>query len=145
MRDIRALEVFGTLPAGCSVYPVANDDSAPHLRTGEFAIIDPTDTDPQHGEVYVVRWMDGGTSIRQLFSRPFQNESGQHIGFWTRCLNFEPFDMASAKGNFISYRSYADGPRLAARIKEALVGRVIGVYAAPDHLMLKQTEVRRDD
>lgn len=137
MKQLRALTVFDSLPPGCSLRLVSNDDSAPHIRVGEFAVIDPADTAPQNGEVYIVRWLDGTTSIRQLLSRPFKSPAGcEQIGWWTRCLNFVPYDDALAAARqqrpdaipFISYRSMIDGPRLAAVIQQSLLGRVIGIF-----------------
>jgi hypothetical protein len=139
MKNLRALTMYDHVPAGCILQPVTNDDSAPHIRTGEFAVIDTTDTAPQHGEVYLIRWLSGKTSIVQLMARPFNNpEQGTLIGWWTRCLNFEPYDEAVAKARrrspgaipVISYRSMVDGPRLSDVIQRSLIGRVVGVYEA---------------
>lgn len=137
MKQLRALTVFDSLPPGCALQLVSNDDSAPHIRVGEFAVIDPADTAPQHGEVYIVRRLDGTTSIRQLISRPFKSPAGgELIGWWTRCLNFVPYDDALAAARrdapgeipFISHLSMIDGPRLADVIQPSLLGRVIGVF-----------------
>ena len=142
MKELRALTMFDHVPAGCILQPVTNDDSAPHIRAGEFAVIDTADTAPQHGEVYLIRWLNGQTSVMQLISRPFNNpEKGTLIGWWTRCLNFEPYDDALAKARrrspgaipVISRRSYVDGPRLADVIRQSLIGRVIGVFEAASH------------
>jgi hypothetical protein len=57
---IRALTMYDHVPAGCILQPVTDGDSAPHLRAGEFAIVDTTDTEPQHGEVYLVRFHERG-------------------------------------------------------------------------------------
>jgi hypothetical protein len=139
MKNLRALTMYDYIPTGCVLQPVTDDDSAPHLRTGEFAVIDTTDTAPQHGEVYLIRWLSGRASIVQLISRPFNNpEKGMLIGWWTRCLNFEPYDEALAKARrrspgaipFISHRSMGDGPRVADVIQQSIIGHVIGVYEA---------------
>jgi hypothetical protein len=139
MKSLRALTMYDHIPTGCVLQPVTNDDSAPHLRPGEFAVIDTTDTAPQHGEVYLIRWLSGRTSIVQLLSRPFNDpEKGMRIGWWTRCLNFEPYDEALAKTRrgspaailSISHRATTDGPRVADVIQQSLIGRVIGVYEA---------------
>lgn len=137
MKPLRALTVFDSLPPGYSLRLVSNDDSAPHIRAGEFAVVDPTDTAPQNGEVYIVEWLDGTASIRQLISRPFKIPGGgEAIGWWTRCLNFVPYDdaLAAARRNapgaipFISYRSTIDGPRRAEIIQQSLRGRVVGIF-----------------
>jgi hypothetical protein len=50
-KEYRALEQMKHFPAGCVLFPVMDDDSDPHLRRGETAIVDITDREPQHGEV----------------------------------------------------------------------------------------------
>lgn len=150
MSEIRALEIMSSIPAGCITHFVCDEDCEPHIHLGECAIIDTNDTEPQSGEVYLIRWASGATSIKQLFSRPFTSaDHGERIGFWTRCLNFVPYNPSPSRKSetgipVIGRRSYADGPRLAETIRKALLGRGVGVYAAPDApLMLKQTEIRR--
>lgn len=53
-RDLRALDVVEVVPAGCFGVLVMSDAWAPHIRPGELAVIDPTDTTPQPGELYVI-------------------------------------------------------------------------------------------
>jgi hypothetical protein len=118
--------MFDHVPDGCILQLVADDDSAPHLRAGEFAIVDTVDTDPQHGEVYLVHWASGRTSIQQVIVRRHRLGDEMSTGYWTRCLNFEPYSGAAP-----SHRSMMDGPRAADAIKTALIGRVIGFYFAP--------------
>lgn len=115
--EYRALMLFEDLASGCFVFPVTDALNAPHLRAGEFAVIDPEDLEPQHGELFLVQWCTGGRALRQIVSRPCQNtELGPFLGWWTRGL-------ASI---------YVDGPRTTERIREALVGRVVGILA-PAH------------
>jgi hypothetical protein len=138
--ELRALLVMGGVPHGCKLHPITNEDSAPHLRPGEFAIIDTTDTEPQSGELYLIRWLNGGTSIVQAFCRPgFNSEIGNYIGWWTRTLRRVDYDEELAKaakeappGAILSIPRgcMVDGPRLADTFREALVGRVIAIYQA---------------
>ncbi|MDO9385031.1 MAG: hypothetical protein Q7T86_19465 [Hyphomicrobiaceae bacterium] len=126
-----------------------DDDSAPHLRLGEFAVIDPTDTSPQHGEAYAIRWACGRTSIEQLISQRLTNENGEFIGWWTRSLSFVPYDVAlqfaeqrARPGSIlaVSSRCMVDGPRRAEAIQRATVGRVVGIFeAAPEPISLLRT------
>jgi hypothetical protein len=143
MKELRALTMYDHIPTGCILHPVVNDHSAPHIRAGEFAVIDTTDTAPQHGEVYLIRWLSGRTSIVQLIARLHRVGGAEWTGWWTRCLNFEPYDKELAKARrrspeaipFISHRSMTDGPRLADVIQQSLIGRVIGVYEAAEVLV----------
>lgn len=137
--ELRALEVFSTVPAGCILQCVSNDHSDPHLRIGEFAVTDTTDTEPQNGEVYLIKWLSGGTDIVQAFTRAFRHpDQGELVGWWTRCLNFKPLDEAlneaRKRGGIpeISATSYVDGPRMRDTFQQALIGRVIGIYQPVD-------------
>jgi len=137
LPEIRALTVFDHVPAGCILRLVTDDDSDPHLRAGEFAVIDTTDREPQHGELYEIRWLRGDTSIVQAISRMFNNsQRGMCLGWWTRTLRRDDFDAEMAKpiprGTIrqISHRAMIDGPRYTETFKEALIGRVIGIYQA---------------
>lgn len=131
---LRALTMYDHVPGGCILQQVTDDDSAPHLRAGEFAIVDTADTEPQHGEVYVVRchrptrWQKPPEEvfyIQQVMVRHrlWPGRDGEtFISFEMQCLNFEPYDEAV---QIISPRTMA-WPVL----KEDLIGRVIGIYQA---------------
>ena len=56
LQPIRALEVFSTVPAGHTLHPQRDDAHAPHIRAGEFAVIDPTDREPEHGELFLIEF-----------------------------------------------------------------------------------------
>ena len=61
MRDIlpldeyRALTIYEDVPTDCKVVMVLHDGFEPHLRIGEFAVVDPSDKAPQPGELFVIR------------------------------------------------------------------------------------------
>jgi hypothetical protein len=134
--SIRALTMYDHVPAGCILRPVTDDDSAPHLLAGEFAIVDTTNTEPQHGEVYLVRFHRRGRwpnpveevfYIQQIMVRHHRGRDGEtFIGFWMQCLNFEPYRETGLIPE-ISHRSMAFPV-----LKEALIGRIIGIYKAED-------------
>jgi hypothetical protein len=132
--------MFDHVPGGCILHPVTDDDSAPHLRAGEFAIVDTTDTEPQHGEVYLVRFHRPGRwpqqveevrYIQQVIARQHRCRDETFIGFWAQCLNFEPYVEAVQRTPrhmpVISHRSMA-----VAVIRESLIGRVVGIYQAEE-------------
>ncbi len=138
---IRALTMYDHVPGDCILHPVTDDDSAPHLRAGEFAIVDTTDTEPQHGEVYLVRFHRPGRwpnpveevfYIQQIMVRHHRGLDGEtFIGFCMQCLNFEPYRETGQRRPGlipeISHRSMASPV-----LKEALIGRVVGIYQAED-------------
>lgn len=63
--ELRALMVFDQLPAGCISFPCIDEDCMPHIRPGEFAVVDTADRRPQHGELYVIQWNGGRRCICQ--------------------------------------------------------------------------------
>ena len=50
----RALEMVDRVPAGRFGIIVTREDFHPHLRHAEVAIVDPSDTVAQHGELYAI-------------------------------------------------------------------------------------------
>lgn len=48
--DLRALMMFDTLPAGCIAHLVNDAHSMPHIRPGEFVVVDTTDRQVRHLE-----------------------------------------------------------------------------------------------
>jgi hypothetical protein len=132
MAKYRALEMFARLPAGCILHPVLNDDSIPHLRPGEHAVVDTTDTGPQSGELYVIKYSLGTPrerrAIVQLSARRHTGPEGDFIGWWSGPL-VRPGSAAECEAWMRQGRELRmiDGPRLAEEIEKALVGRVIGI------------------
>ncbi len=51
-REARALTMFDMVPAGHLAVPVTDERWEPHLRPGEFAVLDVADIEPQLGELY---------------------------------------------------------------------------------------------
>src|SRR5580704_9566386 len=52
--ELRALTVFDRLPAKHVTFLTSEDGAEPHLCKGEFAVVDTTNREPQHGELYVI-------------------------------------------------------------------------------------------
>jgi hypothetical protein len=141
--------MYDHVPAGCILHPVADDDSAPHLRAASSPSVDATDTEPQHGEVYLVRFhrrprwpRQVGEEVRYIQQVMVRHHRGlddeTFIGFWARCLNFEPYVEAVQRtpGHMpiISHRSM-----VVAVIRECLIGRVVGIYDAPEQAAAEAT------
>jgi hypothetical protein len=123
-EEIRALEMIRTLPEGCTLFPVMDERSDPHLRQGEIAVIDLTDREPQHGEVYVIQWSSGRRCITQLIGPGFAGFSPAEADhWWTGALTYR--QSVPGVGNNLRY---IDGPRSRSGIRKALIGRVIGIF-----------------
>ncbi|MEJ5087125.1 hypothetical protein [Brucella pseudogrignonensis] len=54
--ELRALMMLDSLPEGCVLFPCTDESSWPHIRPGEFAVIDTTQRLPVHGELYLIKF-----------------------------------------------------------------------------------------
>lgn len=133
-----ALQVFATLHAGCLFHIATDDGGAPHVRAGEIAIVDPADREPRAGELFLVTYgspeRPGARrrTIVEVWPRQHCNEAGTFIGWWSGPV-IRPRSAAEAAECFAGLKAggrvveTADGPRTAEHLREALVGRVIGI------------------
>lgn len=126
---LRALPVHSDVPPGCTVYPVADDRSSPHLRAGELAIVDLWDRTPDHGELFVIS-----------YDSPCE-ESGERLCIvmvYRRTLRVpaddgptpQPRWLQAARWFAVPYDRSAtvEGPFRPGGIERKLVGRIVGLY-----------------
>ncbi len=120
--ELRALDVLDVVPAGCVA---VMDDSGlcePHIKIGEFAIADTNDRDPRKGEIYLIRWKEGGRmSILQAKVIDCDIGDGPQPTWWV-C------PMPGARIRATSEGPFGDAEQL----KSKIVGRVVGVMT--DHV-----------
>ncbi|ACB96744.1 hypothetical protein [Beijerinckia indica] len=110
---LRALPLFTDLPAGHKAVLVRQDDFEPHLRIGEFAVVDTTDKDVAYGELYMLCFRRG-LRIVQPYKFP---SSIPDVGVWFR------FAMP-APGRTVM----ADGPLKFECWPEKCFGRIVGLF-----------------
>lgn len=117
-REYRALEVMEQVPAGCRGVLVMDDRFAPHLRCGEFAVVDVTDEPPQLGEIYVTKiekpTAPGGYVWR--FAQVVRGFAGDTTGACVAFANRIPGQM-----------HMVDGPYTDSYWATQCLGRVVGV------------------
>ena len=119
MEPIRALPLVEQLRPGEILHMVGDDHNAPHLRVGEFAVIDTTDTMPQHGELFAMQYSRGRPQIMEaifVYGKP-----------WSMWRNSEKAPWLCAQ---LSRRTASDGPHSLATFQAPCMGRVVGIYAA---------------
>jgi hypothetical protein len=140
MTEIRALTVFESMPAGCILQAVTDDSCDPHLRVGEFALVDTTDREPQHGELYVMGhkniYDELRCSIHQVRATIERDIRYRKYQAWW----YGPLVPAAfpAKGHITMEAAMqrplrmvlTEGPMILKGIREKIVGRVIGIYEA---------------
>jgi hypothetical protein len=132
-QPIRALTLFETLPDGHRTFRVLDDASAPHLKEREFAVIDTTDREPQHGELFVIEHPGGSRSrhVVQVKAGMCQIKSAGpespvwwlgHLAGFRRVGDIEGIPL---------FAGLSDGPYDAAEpyLEKQFLGRVIG-YAS---------------
>jgi hypothetical protein len=132
---LRALTLFETLPPGHKTFRVPDDGSSPHLEEQEFAVIDTTDREPQHGELFLIQWDTGrrSRSILQFRAGMCQISRTEITGtepetkvWWLSDLaGFRP---AGTHGGIPLFTGMTAGPYDAAEnyLQKQLIGRVVG-------------------
>jgi hypothetical protein len=113
---IRALTIFESLPCGHNTLLIADDASAPHLKAGEFAVIDTTDRELQAGELYLIQY-SSGRHVVQIRSSPSGWWASDLAGF--RQTPEKIFGVPVLAG-------MSDGPYTPGLLKKKLLGRVVG-------------------
>lgn len=139
-QEYRAFELMDMLPAGCIAFPVVDQDSAPHLRLGEFAVVDTSDTAPRNGEVYVIQWDSGRRMLCQANRyKPGQtfHINGQdtwRVGSIRRGPSWEQLQAEvkrhAAAGRIYMIPGWCEAPLPQDYLQSKLVGRVIGILGA---------------
>lgn len=137
---LRSFIVYDRLPDGCTAMEIRGDDCLPHIRSGEFAVIDTTDREPINGELFALRYSRGEPVVAQLSLREIRptEAGGGPIACWWAVSCNRPRSHAERMAWGRSGRSIpmADGPYGADAdgleyLASKLVGRVVGIYA-PD-------------
>jgi hypothetical protein len=136
---LRAFIAYDRLPEGCIAFPVTDGANAPHLRPGDIAIIDPTDREPQHGELFVIAWASGGIGIRETVSKAMRARCGPNGEIidtvcWMVAGANRPRSFAEASERLErgAYMGWADGPYAtegprAGYLNGLLRGKVVGI------------------
>ncbi len=114
--DLRSFICYDRLPAGFAAYPVMDNRSAPHLQIGDVAIIDPHDTTPFEGELFLMH--EGMGSDRFIINETFTRG---RIPGWCVGPVAQPSFMAGKKGR------WCDFPLSTEVLEQKLLGRVVGI------------------
>lgn len=143
--EYRALMMFSKLPEGCITHLVTDSHSMPHIRPGEFVVVDTTDRQVRNLETYLIQWEGGRRDVCEAVAREF-NWSDKAIprqGWSVRSISglrgralVEAIDSARASskatGRVIELPAlgWSEGPYRSddGYLESKLVGCVIGLY-----------------
>lgn len=144
--ELRALMMFPTIPPGHMTFLVPDDRFHPHLRRGEFAVVDLADHQPAQRELFLISYSSPNTECglvfelyqmraRTEFRRPdgayvVRPQEGAEPGvLWTACHWIPPADPRDREAALRSGRiGTSEGPFTTEHAAEKLVGRVVGVW-----------------
>ena len=130
LNPFRALTLFEKLPSGHRTFSVRDQGSAPHLKESEFAVIDTTDREVQHGELFVIQYRGlerrrcivQARADRLNITGPGAEES---LCWWVSQLRgFRRTDRKVM--SFPVYEGLSDGPYRTENLQAQLLGRVVG-------------------
>lgn len=119
---LRAFIVCDRLPEGCVAYLVTDRWNEPLLRAGEWVIVDPEDTVPDHGELFVLQWQTGNVGPQVVVTNYMEK-----LGCWgvggTKPIFAETADgpvlLQGARLGDFGYKTH--------QLQERIKGRVVGI------------------
>ena len=130
---LRSFIVYDELPMGCIAFEDTEGESGPHIKEGEFAVIDTTDRAPSHNEMYMVQWKS--SDRRELASLRLRrinvfNDDGTttpaDLWFIGTIAGQQPIAL---DGSPVGPRiQFVDGPYRDEDAMDRIVGKVVGVY-----------------
>jgi hypothetical protein len=123
--ELRALMMFDKLPKGCFAFLVTDSYSLPHIRPGEYLVVDGSDTSPHAGELSVIQWQSG----KRIVCQTRQHDDGSWSVGSLRRVDFDAWWKAErATGRIAVYPGWSEGWFDTNHLQEKLIGAVIGIY-----------------
>jgi len=134
-RELRALMLFDRRHPGYASFLVQDDGSVPHLREGEYAIVDLRDREPQHGEIYLIEFR--GFS-RNRYLKQIQSDMLNITGpgaepspvWWLSDLRGFRKTNEVVHGVPL-FAGLSDGPYTTEDVQSYILGRIVGYALKP--------------
>lgn len=128
---LRSFIVYDRLPENCIAFEVPDNKALPHLRAGDFVVIDPSDREPAMGELFAITWkssFDQNWQIAQTDPWPIPSRpdlDGERWGVGAVAAE----DLVSVCGKPMGRAlRWSDGPYPADYVREICHGKVVGIY-----------------
>lgn len=129
------LPEFDTCPEGMGEHYIEDGSAYPLVRPGEVAIFDPSQREPANAGLFVLEWSNGTRNALETNLRPISRD-GEEMWF-VDPVNRPPSKAALERrlqqGMHGGPMFASDGPYFEDRLRERIVGRVVGVLAPQRH------------
>lgn len=138
--DLRAFIMYDTAPRGWIPHLITDDEAAPILRPGDVVLIDPTQRDPIHRELFVIDYGRGqpgaSRNVVEMKCQDHTDGRREFRGWWSHPYN-RPRSRDESR-RWIEERRrirFSDGPIDAGNpdgmlyLRTKLVGRVVGLLS----------------
>lgn len=142
-----SLDQYRILNGALKTFLVENDDSAPFLKKGQYAVVDTSDREPEHDEVFL---MDSsyGERRRRLVLVTSSYEQMTRRGpkrcvWWTKSV--AGWRRVGTTNGVPTFAGLSDGPYYSDGLKEDIVGKVVGVAFAPLGRLLPRSRGWEDE
>lgn len=129
--ELRALTLYDRLPPGYATFLVTEDGSEPHLTAGEDAVIDQSDRELQHGEVYLIQSHSGHRRrylrvARSSYCNITGPDAEESLVWWLNDLRGWRNTGKRVHGVPL-FAGLTDGPYVAETLQQRhIAGRVVG-------------------
>lgn len=141
---LRSFIVYDALPPGCIAFEVPDDTSLPHVRAGEFVVIDPEDKEPAKGELFAITWKSSFNRKWQIVQMDLRagrygtgNNGSMEDGHLWYVGAPAPQRMMSLARHYVGEAMrWADGPYRDDYVREITHGKIIGILEPDFRLML---------
>ncbi|QHD65757.1 hypothetical protein GS397_00840 [Sphingobium yanoikuyae] len=128
---LRSYIVYDEPPAGCIVFENVRASVGCHVHTGEYVVIDPSDSDPMHGELFLIQWSTGAQELAETRLREGRygvgpNGESELCSLWWIEVTQRMVGLLSGRAS--GPTRWGDGPYREQHVREKLIGRVVGIY-----------------
>ena len=125
--DLRAYIVLPRMPEGCVSHVIPDSRAEPHFHVGDIAIVDPDNRTPDHGDMFLIEWSNGGRQVVEIrrFPKPEAIVGWNGVDEYWR-LHWKAA-LTSIDGGKSKVVDWGDGPYSTAHLAPKIVGCVVGI------------------
>jgi hypothetical protein len=124
-RGLRSFIVYDDVPPRMTAFPITDDLNEPHLHTGDWVIVDPSDTEPSHGEIFIVEWKTAPGR-----PRPMQVSWMRRMACWAAAYASPTMMVERAGSTTLTAVHIGDFGYGTEYMRDVIKGRVIGILEA---------------